>query len=402
MNASVDVLAILHGGPSGGAENRLYTAEFFAACARALAPGGVLVLDLPGTANVAAPEAARMRGSIASALRREFHDVRIAPGDPHYLFAALPRARAARDEIRPLTWDPDTLAVRRHRLWPSARAWPAAAFARLFPRDRVNELRAELEREVGATERANEDLHPSVYYEELVRWDRLSGSGLAKLLGTWRSRPGLMSGLLLGFFFAGAVFVSRRSGQAYVSLATTGMAGMAIDILLLFLFQTLAGTLYLRIGLVVALFMIGLAAGSLIGARAKRLSIAATDWLWVGALGASLPLLHLMSGVSSRAASAVILPLAFAFGLLTALPFPRVAERLRGTDAHAAAAARAGGLADAADHAGALCGALLAGTLLIPLLGFANTLLFLAAVKACAVLGWRIRARGPTPARARA
>ena len=50
--------------------------------------------------------------------------------------------------------------------------------------------------------------------------------------------------------------------------------------------------------------------------------------------------------------------------------------------------AAAGGLADAADHAGALAGALLTGIFLVPLLGFDGTLLLLAAVKALSALGW--------------
>jgi predicted membrane-bound spermidine synthase len=427
MKDPVDLIVVLHGGPSGGAANRLYTQEFFAACAHRLKPGGALVMDLPGAANVASPESEILRLSIFGALRSVFVDVRIAPGTTHYLFAALPMGEGASDRMRPgaedtpdrglsraegvrdaapdrdpdalatpLTWDPDSLAARRMRLWPGARPWPPALFATLFPDERVSGLHQALLHAADGGVIANRDRRPIVYYEQLRRWDRLSGSGLSPLLRAWHDHPWWWSSLALAALAAAGLFLRRRRGQAVVSLAGTGMAGMGADLLLLFLYQTYRGTLYLKVGLVVALFMLGLGLGALAGVwLLKRVApgraVALSDLVWVVFLLAWMPLMTLLPGLGGSAAEALLLSLALAAGVLTAIPFPWVVALLQGRAASATSGrspAVAGGIADAADHAGAVFGALLTGTFLIPLLGFDGALLFLAGIKLLSALGW--------------
>jgi predicted membrane-bound spermidine synthase len=391
----VDLIAVLHGGPAGGATNRLYTEEFFADCGAALAPGGVLVLAIPGAENVASPEEARTRASIAAALQAVFREVRIAPGATHYFFATSRRVRPATD-ISPLTWDPKTLAQRRARLWPSSTPWPPALFAGLYPAERVASLEASVARDVAAGVRANRDLDPIVYYEQLRRWDRLSGSGLGRLLGAWRDRPwGWSVGFVALLALLGA-WMRRRHGQGALSLASTGMAGMGAEIMLLLLYQTVRGTLYLRVGLVVALFMAGLGLGALLGSRwaargARPRMVALVDLAWVLLLLAALPLVGGIARVGAGASEAMLLGLALIAGAMTGAPFPWVASLIAQRGGAASGRAAAGGIADAADNAGALFGALVTGTFLVPLLGFGGALLVLALVKALSAAGWLLR-----------
>ena len=46
-----------------------------------------------------------------------------------------------------------------------------------------------------------------------------------------------------------------------LAIATTGFAGMALEIILLFAYQNIYGHLYYKVGLIVTLFMLGLSLG---------------------------------------------------------------------------------------------------------------------------------------------
>lgn len=407
-----DLIALLQGGAVSGAGNRLYTREFLADCARLLRPGGVLALTIPGTANVASPEGDLVRASIAGALREAFGDVRVAPGMTHHLFAARPRAANAPASVSPLSWDPDTLAARRARIWPAAEPWPPQLFARLWPRERVEALQAQIDRTLAAGAPLNRDRRPIAYFAQIRLWDRFSGSPLAGFLSSWHRRPWVWSAGFLGLLAAVGLGLRRRHGPAAASLAGTGLAGMGTSLLLLFLYQTTCGTLYLDVGLLVALTMAGLGAGALLGSRWRprgRRAVAWSDLAWVLFLLAWLPLLGWLPRISAPWDRWLLLGLAAIAGMLTALPFPWVAAHLAERTACAASLggrsglarraedrAASGGLADAIDHAGALCGALATGTLLVPLLGFDATLALFAAVKVLGALGW-LGAGGGSP-----
>jgi spermidine synthase len=384
-----DLIAVLEAGAASGTANRLYTREFFADCARRLRPGGVLTLEIAGAANVASPEVAGTRAAIVAALRATFLDVRVAPGTTYTLFAAEPRG--APPAPSPLTWDPDSLAARRARIWPGAAPWPARLFGGLFPRERIDALQAEIDRAVSAGAPENRDNRPIVYFEQLRRWDRLSGSRLSAWLAAWRAHPwGWSAGLLLGLASLGW-WLRRGLGPAAVSLASTGLVGMGADLVVLLLYQTARGTLYLRVGIVVALYMAGLGLGALLGgrlpARGSRpwVRIVWADLAWVAFFAAWIPLLGAIPRLGALGCETLLLALALLSGVLTALPFPWVAahlaERRMGD-------ARAGGITNACDNAGALFGALVTGTLLVPLLGFAGTLGLLAGVKLLSASAW--------------
>jgi len=389
LSVAPDLIALLHGGATTGAANRLYTREFFATCARALDEAGVLVVALPGAANVEVAEGLALRNATYAALRESFAEVRRAPGTTSYFFAAQPGGAAG---APPLSWEADSLAARRARLWPSARPWPPGIFAALFPPDRVEASARHLAHASARGIAPNSDRRPTAYYHQLRRWDRLSGSGLCHILDRWHSAPWPWSLGLVGVLAAVGWGVRRRWGQAAVSMASTGTAGMGVSLLLLLVYQSCLGTLYLEVGLLSAVFMAGLGLGALAAAHwVKRCAkpapmslLAASDSIWVLALVGLVPLTAAVPSWGPPWQHAGLLGLAALAGLLTGAAFPLVAAALR---ARGAPGAVAGGIADAADHAGAVFGALLTGTLLVPLLGFSATLGLLAALKALSLAG---------------
>jgi len=194
-----------------------------------------------------------------------------------------------------------------------------------------------------------------------------------------------------------ALLVRRRWGQAALTIATTGFAGMGLDVIVLLLFQTYCGALYLKVGLVTGLFMVGLAIGAALGHRlpsqGPRKTLAGADLLWILLLLGAVLALPVLDRCSAAQCELLLLGAALAGGIITGLPFPAAArawglrrKKAPGRDPDSARA-WAGGAADAADHAGAILGGLLAGTFLIPLLGYAGALLCLLAVKTLSAAG---------------
>ena len=177
------------------------------------------------------------------------------------------------------------------------------------------------------------------------------------------------------------------------SVGTTGFATMALEIVLLYTFQTLYGYVYSMIGLVVGVFMFGLVLGSL--AMNRRLlrtgsplpglrTVVALDLATaVFASGLVLVLALLRNAVADWTIQVATFALVAAAGVLGGLVFPLAAAvTLQGRPG----TARAAGGVDAADNIGACLGALLTGVLLVPLLGVSGACLAVAGLKALSAL----------------
>ncbi|MCY3022666.1 MAG: hypothetical protein NTW87_27115, partial [Planctomycetota bacterium] len=169
-----------------------------------------------------------------------------------------------------------------------------------------------------------------------------------------------------------------------------GAAAMALELALLSACQAACGYVYERIGLIIGLYMLGLAVGNrwasgLLqrGTDARRAAWQAQRGLclccvcgWL-ALGPAWPFL------SPPLVEIVVAVLLVAFAVAAGLQLPLLTV-LSDTGATAATAARRVSAVLAGDYAGATAGALTAGTLLVPYLGAAGTLLL---TSLCLALG---------------
>jgi spermidine synthase len=170
-----------------------------------------------------------------------------------------------------------------------------------------------------------------------------------------------------------------------VAIATTGFAGMGLELVLLFSFQNLLGYLYQYIGLIVACFMAGLAVGAATMNRVPQLSayqglrILLIIEIVVSAYSISLPLIlsalpslqgnSLIATASYWNALTGIVPfliLVALLGVVTGLEFPLVTRILIRAGGKPG---RVAGLVDGFDHGGASLGAALTGTVFVPLFG---------------------------------
>lgn len=360
-----DVVIVALADPSTFQLNRFYTAEFFAAAARALRADGVLSFGLGRYANYVSPEFGRLLASAHLTLRQSFAHVRMIPGGRVYFLASngpLGLDIAARLEARGLA----TKLVNRHYL-----------DATLAP-DRL----ADLDRAVTDEAGINTDFTPELYQYHLRHW--LSQFGTA---GMW---PGGVLVLLL-FGYACSLRPVPRA------IFAAGFAASALEIVLLIGFQALYGSVYRQVGLIITVFMAGLAAGAWWANRRRwhgglKAPTFAPARRWIAGLGLAIAglaaLLPIVFGRLGRLDAAVGTEAAGqAVVAVTTLLLAGITGAQFAIAGHAEAHAPTGGAARlfAADLIGAAGGSLLVSAGLIPLFGVPTACFFTAGLNAVAV-----------------
>ncbi len=169
----------------------------------------------------------------------------------------------------------------------------------------------------------------------------------------------------------------------------SGFAAAVLEVVMLFGFQVLYGSVYRQLGLIVAAFMAGLVAGAWMANREKdsrfiadlstaraRRSLAALAWT-LAVFAVAVPfVLKLLALTSGAAAPIVVAVLTFVLGGVVGMEFP-MANRAQ-VDGGALAASRL----YSADFMGGFLGAILASTLLIPIFGVTTVCLLTAAANA--------------------
>jgi predicted membrane-bound spermidine synthase len=165
---------------------------------------------------------------------------------------------------------------------------------------------------------------------------------------------------------------------------------MAWSLLILFSYQSRSGALYGRLGLLAALFMLGLAAGGfamrrateLAAVRARRRLLAVTlcGLFFAAILPRALPWTA-TAGLPSELIHGLLL---LAAGLVTGATFPTAAGVLQSVGGEVGTTASR---LERADHVGAAVAALVCGVVYIPVLGLVGTAWLLVAIEVAALAG---------------
>jgi len=297
--------------------------------------------------------------------------------------------------------DTSVLADRYEQRGISSDYFTPGRFHHLFPPLAVDYTKESFEKRF--ITRLNTDKRPVTYFLNLLLWDRIAGGRTAAFflrlyhLSPWYFFLPLFLLLLYrsrGFLRKSFSRLTPRPRPSILfAMTTTGFLAMALEIVLIFLYQNIFGYLYQKIGLIVALFMFGLFLGAMLSPRIfekKRPSL--NILIFCEALLLLLALL--LSNAAdfllylSRTLPLVSEPFFFMIltgvGILAGCEFPLAADlyRKEGQDD----AARASAVIDSTDHLGACAGALITGIILMPLLGILCTGLFLATLKAASLV----------------
>ncbi len=367
-----DVVIVDLADPVTAQLNRFHTAEFCAEAKRVLATNGVLALAIGRYEDFVSPELAQLLATEHRTLRSVYASVIMVPGGRVFFLAsdgALGLDITKRLERAQI----DTRFVNRHYL------------DAMLTSDRL----ADLERAVVQRSAINRDFDPTLYFRCLRHW--------ASQFDTRLGIAPIALGLVL------VVYVVRLRG-ASAAVFAGGFAASSLEVVLLLGFQALCGSLYYQLGIIVTVFMAGLAVGAVWANRggtfvaamdqrgnrgdatnperdsdcdssasiaSRRLSsrrllvlLALAIAVWAAVLPGALRVLSKapLFGGPTVAVQVAIGFLTFALAALVGAEFP-VANRVE----HDAAATAS--RIYTADFVGASVGALLASAWLIPVLG---------------------------------
>jgi len=428
--------------PATIALNRFYTQDFYRDIRSILSPDGFLYTAVSASEDLQG-EAAFLSASICAALQAVFGRVLVTSGTKNQFFAGATNS--------PVTLARATLFRR------SAGADIKTHYFRpeyFLNADEISPEKLDfVERQLAAIPvTANAVLKPVSTFYQIALWSRFSGSGLESLL-VWlaRLRQGWVTGALLGFGLVClgiGVVLGRRPACAkqgcvilpherhvkarglhriteivgpvpspgaggpasffsrsmlVVVMAATGLCGMALELILIFVFQSLLGYVYSKVGLIVAMFMLGLTLGATgcvptLKRSGQWRAMAVMEILLI-AEAACIP--WLMTGLSSSLmpwipwgwVEALIYGLIAVSGALVGAQFVLVNELLKNVapampsrDTADAGQGVTAAITNTADLVGAALGGLVVGVLLLPLFGITATCFLLAALKVASLL----------------
>lgn len=362
------------------AANQFYSKEFFQLVKSRLKPDGVMGISFASSENFLSPEQKYFGAVLLTTLKPVFNQIVLVPGEASWFFAGREKAE--------MTKNPEIMEQRLKKIKGLANLFPPDAIYSIYESFRVQMVMQTYNKYIKENEVkmiANTDYSPRLFLEAATNYLRRLGQVIP---------PDLSDKLNKGIFYAGFLLfpllllvehlirlllcrdtTNRHSGAAMLTVFLTSVSAMIWCIAAMFIFQMRFGSLFLWFGMLNASFMLGIFGG---GTLADKLR--SDDWL-------SFP----VTGVAFCLITALLLPFtAFAHGPAMFLPlfalvgfsagvFLPLGGKLLGEK-------RGGALLEALDCSGGAIGAVLAGLLLLPLLGPFSALL----VSLSLVLVWSL------------
>jgi len=366
--------------------NRLFSSEFFSMARGKMNPNGILVFTLPGSITYLSPELRDLNGCILDTLKNVYRHVRVIPGDVNLYLAS----------------DSDFLKNISSNEIPKRfeeRKIKANLITRNYIEYRLNErwLKWFQQSMGGRKIHINSDFHPLAVFFNLSYWNSLFSPYLTEVF-KWYERSSLtlsvtkiiLITIILAALFIRMPYLSRHS--ITYSIFTTGLTGMIFNLAIIFAFQTLYGYLYHQIGLLIAIFMFGIASGSLL--ITKRLDRIKKDSLLFLKTEMAIilfsilfpfvflvPSHNLENKVVYFILYGAVLIMSFLSGMSIGLQFPLANKIYLSSYTGKGMLGETAGLLYAADLLGGFFGGLSGGILLLPILGLKETCFIMAMLK---------------------
>jgi spermidine synthase len=332
-----DVVLINVPEPGTAQLNRVYTLEFLRELKPRLRDRAVLCMSLASSADYLSPEARLVRSTMYATLKAEFAHVIVLPATRDYFLASdgsLSSDVARMIEERKIS----TVYVNKY----------------YFDDELLEQRSRDVRSVIDSAAALNRDFVPIAYYRQVVYW-------LSQFeINYW---------IMLGFGVVLLAVLIRRLNPISAGMFTGGFAAAGIEFLLLISFQIIYGYVYQAVGVIIAVFMAGLASGAWFQSRHMP---ATKLWHYVliqlAVAGYAVVLPFAIEAMQRAALNAVLVYAAF-FLLTLIIAFLIGAEfslatRLR-RGSFAAVAAELYGV----DLAGSAIGALLIAAVLVPVIG---------------------------------
>jgi spermidine synthase len=372
-----DVVLIGLSRPSDLSINRLFTQEFFSLAKNRLKPDGILAFYLPGSLSYLSSQLRDLNVCVLNGLQNIYNYVRIIPGDYNIFLVSnsadilevnpdLVTQRISQRNIKTDILLPAYLNYRFDKRWQD---WFIQSLG-------------------GATKKVNRDFSPFAVFQMLVLWNKEFSPAffyILEALGNLDLRVIALSVLLITFVLFLIFYYQRNFSKLSIaySIATTGFFGMLINLVLIFSFQVTYGYLYHKIGLLISIFMAGIALGSIFMTNSLqkiknnlslfvKLEITVLLFSYLAAL-----LITKIAGYTAFLTPIFII-LFFIPGLLMGAEFPLASKMYLGAKKEVGSVA---GLLYFSDLLGGCVAGILGAVIFLPVLGLFSTCMVIIMVK---------------------
>ncbi|NIP26160.1 MAG: 4Fe-4S binding protein [Phycisphaerae bacterium] len=355
--------------------NRYYTLEFYRQVKEALRPGGVLQVRVAGGENILGTELINLGASTKLTLEEVFSQFVLTPGEETWFIVS---------DSEELTSNPGTLRDRFASIEGGKGIFPPEALLSVYLPDRTaTALESYSSVDLPEELLVNRDSKPLTHLYSLLLAAKQSEAPVTTFV-----KYLLMTGplafvipvlvfIVLRIIYILKVPLSQKNNSSFDStflVFSAGCLGIGMVISLCYLYQIRFGSLYLHIGIISSVFMVGLTFGAILirhllsGERKTRSQILLFSVILVHSL-----ILSTIAFWPSHQWTHLIFGIAFVLcGLCTGCYFPLAARGLADSGFEAG---QAGSKLEMADHLGASVGGLLTSLVLVPVLGTKLTIL---------------------------
>lgn len=421
-----DVVIVDAGAPETVALNRYFTIEFFRLLLGGLTPDGVAAITVPFTENyMGDPEGSMFAGIYAAAYaamneqgraeRSGARFPRLIPGPKALLLFGNGDGWEAVDGITAASRFAERGVVSKRYGAALASYYfdPARADAvfSVFAKDPA-EYYADPNRRKNAAKEIvleskkaiNRDFIPAAvinhikysgtYYKKslvaglIERYFR-GGRGVGDSFDHTKRQWFLLAGMAIfsmAVMFCGMKLTIVRNFGIYLAAAATGAAGMAAEIILIFVFQVKFGVVYQYLGAINAAFLAGAAAGAafafVVLRKGKLLAVTVFRLAAIALTTIICLMVAYLKNAGAGESMLLIFIFAAATGVCIGAVYPCLVRIMAGA---AGREASLSGRVYFADMAGACAGALLTSTFFIPVFGITTTLFWLVVIVACSM-----------------
>jgi len=366
--------------------NRLFSSEFFSIAKEKMNPDGIIVLTLPGSLTYISPELRDLNRCILDTLRRVYRSVRVIPGDTNLYLAS--------DSSKLENVTKEELVKRLE-----GRKIQTSLFTKGYLEFRLHErwMKWFLESMERKEIQINSDFRPLAVFLSLSYWNALFSPSLT---GIFKWFEGFSLQISIGFILLitilmAVLFIKRPllSGQSIpYAIFTTGLAGMMFNLAVVFNFQAFYGYLYHQIGLLIAVFMFGIALSGFYMTRHLdrierdshlflKIEIVIILFSFLFPFVFSIPSQYLENAAISLLIYPVFLIMSFFSGAWIGLQFPLASKIYLASPGKGGTLGRTAGLLYGADLLGGFLGGLGGGILLLPILGLKESCFMMAMIK---------------------
>jgi len=321
--------------------NRFFTSEFFALAKKVLNSEGILSFGMSYSQNYISGITKQKLSTLYNTALSHFKNVVVLPGEEAYFLCSDGKISTdipARLEMKSILTK-----------------YIEGFYYGNVTSERINRLQANIDRE----EYINTDFEPRMMNITFKEWFLKHGNSPRTFL--------------LVLLVIISIYLISMKKEEYI-LFSTGMATMGVEMLIIFTFQVIHGYIYLKIGAIVTVFLLGLLPGAAVGNLYKEKSIIRLMISDIILLCLLLVFFVWISLIRVELNQSYFLSYCFVFSFFCGFQFP-IATRIIGEKMSPAAGCLA------ADLAGAGVGTLVVGTLLIPLWGVKSAIIFLILIK---------------------